>query len=79
MNSLITSNKRQTIGFILLRLAKEFTFWSNSKRHTQCAFKNIKVKAPSEHHNESTQRKGSIPRTCPKVFQEFGRLQGERP
>ena len=33
----------------------------------------MKVKAPSEYHNESTQIKGSIPQTCPEVFQEFGK------
>ena len=37
---------------------------------------------PSEYHNESTQLKGSIPRTCQKVFQvleKFPRLQRECP
>ena len=77
MNSFITSTKRQAIAFILLRLVKEFTFWSNSKRHTQCALKNMKVKAPSEYHNESTQPKGSIPRTCPKSFSGIRKNLGD--
>ena len=45
-----------------------------SKLHTECVFKNIKVKAPIDYQNETTQLKGSITRTCPKVFQEFGKI-----
>ena len=36
--------------------------------------KNIKVKTCSEHHKESTQLKCFIPKTCPKVFQEFPKI-----
>ena len=34
----------------------------------QRAFKNVKVKASNEYHNESTQPKVSILQICPKIF-----------
>lgn len=34
----------------------------------------MKAKATSEYHNESTQPKGSISRTCTKIFQEFEKV-----
>ena len=52
---------------------KIFFFAQISKVCTKCTFKNIKVNAPSEYYNESTQPKGSILQTCRKVFQEFGK------
>ena len=62
------SNKSKAIrGFILLRLPKEI------KLHTQCAFKSIKVKAHTKYCNDSTQTKGFVPQTCPKVFGIFAR------
>ena len=33
------------------------------------------MKARSEYHNESTQLKGSAPRTSPKIFQETGKIR----
>ena len=36
--------------------------------------KNPKVKAHSEYRNENIQPNGSIPETCPKVFQEFWKI-----
>ena len=66
------TNKRQTIGFILLHVAMEIIFFVQISKLDTCAFKKIKAKANSEYHNHSTQAKGSIPQTCPTGFLELG-------
>ena len=38
-------------------------------------YKNVKVKAHSQYHNESMQFKRSLSWTSPKVFQEFGKIR----
>ena len=43
------------------------------KFRTQCTFKNVKVEIQSKYRKESTQTKGSVSRTFPDVFQEFGK------
>ena len=58
---------------------KKLIFYQISKLRTQSAFKNIKVIAHSDYHNESTQAKRSIPLTCPSFSrnsEKFWRLQG---
>ena len=39
------------------------------------SFKNVKMKAHSDYNSESTWPKGSIPQTCPKVLQKFGKTR----
>ena len=73
MKLALIPNERQVIGFILLQFGqRELVCDQISKLCThQRIFLNINESLCCNH---SIQPKGSIPRTSPKVFKEFGKI-----